>query len=121
MQKEESQKRKGGRPKKDPATLRDRVFSVRFSEIELLEVMERAGACSQDPAVYVRNAALGRELRPVPVVNREAWSTLGKFCGRISQVVASKKRGDPIFDFIGLDEFREMKALVVKLREALLK
>lgn len=118
MQKERDENM-GGRPRKEPDQLRSRVVSVRLTELEYLSVLEDAGKLRQKPGIFLRNAVLGRQLKAVPAINRESWTTLGKFCGRLNQIMADKGRGDTSFVHISLDEFRAMKELVVKLRQEL--
>lgn len=68
--------RKGGRPKLMTEEVR-KPCGVRLSELERLEVRQRADEAGLDFSVYCRNAILNSDApRVVPTINREAWLKL---------------------------------------------
>ena len=71
---------KGGRPKGDPAAVRDSTIGVRVSPAEYDALRAKAEQMSMTPAQWLRDAALTRRLPtpPVPAVNREQYAELAK-------------------------------------------
>src|SRR5260364_119952 len=73
-------KRKGGRPKGDPAALRVMTIGVRVSLDEYAALRQKAAQMSMTPAQWLREAALSRRFPspPVPPVNRERYAELAR-------------------------------------------
>src|SRR5260364_429563 len=69
-------KRKGGRPKGDPAALRVMTMGVRVALDEYADLRQKAAQMSMPPAQWRREAALSRPLPspPVPPVSRARYA-----------------------------------------------
>src|SRR5260364_83051 len=88
-------KRKGGRPKGDPAALRVMTIGVRVSLDEYAAQRQKAAQMSMTPAQWLREAALSRRLPspPVPPVNRERYAELARLAANLNQIAHSANEG----------------------------
>ncbi len=111
---------KGGRPKGDPAALRQFTIGVRVSasEYELLRV--RALQMRMSPAQWLREAAMTRRLPAPPVapVNREQYAELARLSANLNQLTRLANEGERVTIADGL--LRRMLDETKRLRLALL-
>src|SRR5260364_63399 len=85
-------KRKGGRPKGDPAALRVMTIGVRVSLDEYAALRQKAAQMSMTPAQWLREAALPRRL-PFPPVNRERYAELARLAANLNQIAHRANEG----------------------------
>ena len=88
-------KRKGGRPKAAPESLRDSTIGVRVSAAEYDALRAKSAAMNMTPAQWLREAALSRRLPtpPVPAVNREQYAELARIGANLNQLAHSANIG----------------------------
>lgn len=82
-------RRKGGRPKGDPAAVRALTIGVRVSPDEYAALQAKAQQMGMTPAHWLREAALSRRLPspPVPPINREKYAELARLSGNFNQLL----------------------------------
>src|SRR5260364_277936 len=113
-------KRKGGRPKGDPAALRVMTIGVRVSLDEYAALRQKAAQMSMTPAQWLREAALSRRLPspPVPPVNRERYAELARLAANLNQIAHRANAG---YAVTVADVFlRQLMEEVSRLRLALI-
>src|SRR5258708_130804 len=100
MAKEQDERRprprwKRGRPRLSASGRRGAaVPPVRMTAGELAASVAAAASCGLTLSELVRRRLLGRRLpRPVPRVNREAWSRLGPLAANLNQYVRAIHQG----------------------------
>src|SRR5260363_164384 len=88
-------KRKGGRPKGDPAALRLLTIGVRSSLDEYAALRQKAAQMSMAPAHWLREPALSRRLPspPVPPVKRERYAELERHAANLKQIAHRANEG----------------------------
>lgn len=91
-------KRKGGRPRGNPADVRAFTIGVRVSPTEYEELKTKAAQMGMLPAKWLREAALSRRLPtpPVPQINREQYAELARLSANINQLAHAINSGKPI-------------------------
>lgn len=82
---------KGGRPKKAPDEKRNVRVGCRLTDGEVLLLDKRRGKVSRGE--YLRRAAFENAPRPVPKINRQAWSDLGRSLGNLSTLAVAMRGG----------------------------
>ena len=71
---------------------RNRTVSSRFNDAELRIIDEKRGHLSKGE--FLRNCALGYPVpRPIPEINREAWSSLAKVHGTLETIAKFYSQG----------------------------
>src|SRR5260363_277519 len=112
-------KRKGGRPKGDPAALRVMTIGVRVSLDEYAALRQKAAQMSMTPAQWLREAALSRRLPspPVPPVNRERYAELARLAANLNQIAHRANEG---YAVTVAAEFGAIRKLRPKLGKAVL-
>ncbi len=113
-------RRKGGRPRLDPARVRAVTIGVRVSPQELAALQTKAARMGITPAQWLRHAALDRRLppAPVPAVNREQYAELARLSANLNQLAWHANRGDAVN--VDGDLLRRLGAEVRQLRLALI-
>lgn len=113
-------KRRGGRPKGDPAAVRVATIGVRVSAEEYSRLRSKSDAMSMTPAQWLREAALTRRLPspPVPPINREQYAELARLSANLNQLAKAANEGR----VIPMDEelLHNVSKEVSRLRLALL-
>ena len=91
-------KNRGGRPKGDPAALRDATIGVRVSLKEHLQLLDKARQMNMTPAQWLREAALSRRLPPPPVaaVNRAQYAELARLSANLNQLTRHASEGTSV-------------------------
>jgi hypothetical protein len=91
-------RRRGGRPKGDPAAVRVETIGVRVSMDEYATLRVKAEQMGMTPAQWLREAALTRRLPspPVPAINREEYAELARLAGNLNQLTRLANSGEPI-------------------------
>jgi hypothetical protein len=124
MAKEQDERRprprwKGGRPRLAASRRRGAALPpVRMTAGELAAIAAAAASCGLTLSELVRRRLLGRRLpRPVPRVNREAWSRLGPLAANLNQYVRAIHQGQAAGAPLALleDLRRELAALRLAL------
>lgn len=87
--------KKGGRPRLDPMTKRNRTIGVRVSQKELEDIEAKAREMGLPVGTWLRVAGQSRQLPrpPVPAVNRDLYAGLGRIGNVLNQVVRTSHRG----------------------------
>ena len=113
-------RRKGGRPRLDPANVRTVTIGVRVSPPELAELHDKAARMGMTPAQWLRKAALDRRLppAPVPAVNREHYAERARLAANINQLPWHANVGEVVS--VDVDLLRRLSAEVRRLRLALI-
>ena len=95
---EAPRRRRGGRPKGDPAAVRVETIGVRVSMDEYAALKFKAEAMGMTPAQWLREAALTRRLPspPVPTINREEYAELARLAGNLNQLARLSNSGEPV-------------------------
>lgn len=108
-----------GRPQLDSQAVRNSFIRIRVSAAELATIQEKANEMHMPVSSWLRHAALSRQLplRPVPVVNREAYAELGKIGNNINQLVRLAHQG---LAPLATGPLEELEALLRKIKLALL-
>ena len=75
-----------GRPRGDPATVRDATIGVRVSASEYATLRAKAAQMHLSPAQLLREAALARCLPspPVAAINREQYAELARLAANLN-------------------------------------
>lgn len=91
-------RRKGGRPRLDPASVRAVTIGVRVSPPELAALQAKAVHMGMTTAQWLRHAALDRRLppAPVPAINREEYAELARLSANLNQLAWHANRGEPV-------------------------
>ena len=91
-------KRRGGRPRSDPDTVRTDTIGVRVSASEYAALRLKSEAMAMTPAQWLREAALTRRLStpPVAAINREHYAELGRLAGNLNQLTRLANEGRPV-------------------------
>ena len=91
-------KRRGGRPKGDPAAVRAATIGVRVSASEYETLKTKAEQMGMTPAQFLRDAALKRRLPspPVPAVNRAEYAELARLAANLNQLTRAANEGRPV-------------------------
>lgn len=112
-------KDKGGRPKGDPAAVRDITIGVRVNAAEREALNRKAKHMGMSPSQWLRMAALQRKLPPppVPAANLEAYGVLSRLAINFNQVARSANEGRAVVSPSLLLGVREE---IIKLQQALL-
>jgi len=115
-----SRRRKGGRPKLDPAAVRAITIGVRVSPSEYAALKDKAAQMGVTPAQWLRQAALSRRLPspPVPAINRAAYAELARLTGNVNQLAWHANRGEGVH--VDADLLRRLGLEVRLLRLALI-
>mgnify|MGYP003818038523 CR=1 FL=1 len=89
------QGRKGGRPKGDPAVVRQLTIGVRVNTAEWEALQGKARVMGMSPAQWLRTAALKRQLPPPPMpeANRAAYGELTRLAININQIARAANEG----------------------------
>lgn len=113
-------KRRGGRPKNEPGTVRDVTIGVRVSPSEYVALKAKADAMSVTPAQWLRQSALSRRLPSpsVPAINREEYANLARLAANLNQLAKAGNEGRNVVVNDGLME--RLTAEVNRLRLGLL-
>lgn len=113
-------RRKGGRPRLDPGSVRLVTIGVRVSLPELAELQAKAAFMGVTPAQWLRQAALVRRLppAPVPAVNREQYVELARLSANLNQLAWHANRGEAVI--VDVDLLRRLGTEVRQLRLALI-
>lgn len=113
-------KHRGGRPKGDPAALRDATIGVRVSAKEHLQLLDKARQMNMAPAQWLREAALSRRLPPPPVaaVNRAQYAELARLSANLNQLTRHANEGKSVVIADAL--LQRLTKEVSALRQALL-
>ncbi len=99
----------------DPPATRTLIRGVRFSPAEWATVEEQASLSGQPPTRYVREAALGAELRARPgALDREAVYHLARLGNNLNQVAKALNEGRGAGDVAGV--LAELRQLLGELR-----
>ena len=90
-----SRKFAGGRPKVDPADLRNATIGVRVSAGEYAVLRLKAAQMLMTPAQWLREAALSRRLPspPVAAINREQYAELARLAANLNQLAHLANEG----------------------------
>ena len=88
----------GGRPKGDPAALRDATIGVRVSSSEYALLREKAQQMHLSPAQWLRQAALSRRIPPppVPAINRVQYAKLARLSANLNQLTHHANAGKSV-------------------------
>ena len=115
-----SRRRKGGRPKGDPAAVRAITIGVRVSPSEYAALKDKAAHMGVTPAQWLRQAALSRRLPspPVPAINRAAYAELARLSANLNQLAWHANRGESVQ--VDADLLRRLAFEVRQLRLALI-
>ena len=91
-------KRRGGRPKGDPAAVRAATIGVRVSASEYETLKTKAEQMGMTPAQFLRDAALKRRLPspPVPAINRAEYAELARLAANLNQLTRAANEGRPV-------------------------
>ena len=91
-------KRRGGRPKSVPETVRRDTIGVRVSAAEYTALRHKSESMAMTPAQWLREAALTRRLPspPVAAINREHYAELGRLAGNLNQLTRLANEGRPV-------------------------
>jgi hypothetical protein len=113
-------KSKGGRPKGDPNSVKDKTIGVRVSPADFDILEAKAKAMGMYPAQYLREAALTRRLPspPVPAVNIEQYAELARLAANLNQLAKHANAGRMVS--VNNDLLASTTAEVQRLRLALL-
>lgn len=115
-----AKRKRGGRPKNAPGTVRDVTIGVRVSRSEFDALKLKADAMSLTPAHWLRQAALSRRLPapPVPAINREEYADLARLSANLNQLARAGNEGRNVVINDSLVE--SLRAEVNQLRLALI-
>lgn len=116
---EDKPKRRGGRPRKAPAALRNKRLNIRFTESEYSALCEKAAAANLTPTDYA-HAELIRADMPkfVPLVNREIYAKLLPLTTNLNQLAKMGQAGGNVV--VDLKALKAIYAEVVALRKSLI-
>ena len=91
-------KRRTGRPKAPPETVRRDTIGVRVSAAEYTALRHKSESMAMTPAQWLREAALTRRLPspPVAAINREHYAELGRLAGNLNQLTRLANEGRPV-------------------------
>ena len=91
-------KRRTGRPKAPPETVRRDTIGVRVSASEYTALRLKAESMAMTPAHWLSEAALTRRLPspPVAAINREHYAELGRLAGNLNQLTRLANEGRPV-------------------------
>lgn len=79
-------RRNGGRPSLPDVQLRRHRLQPAFTDIEIAQIEQSANAVGLSAVEYLRRITLGRHIIPVPAINREQYTELGKLAVNINQI-----------------------------------
>lgn len=90
-----SRKFAGGRPKGDPADLRNATIGVRVSAGEYAALRQKAAQMLMTPAQWLREAAHSRRLPspPVAAINRDQYAELARLAANLNQLAHLANEG----------------------------
>lgn len=99
-----------GRPKLDEQTVRHCTLRLRVNAAELAAIQEKANEMNMPVGSWLRHAALARQLpaRPVPAINRDAYTALGKIGSNINQLARLAHQGKAPLATQPLEELEEL-------------
>lgn len=88
-------KKRGGRPRGLPETVRRMTIGVRVNDAEWQTLQARARHMGMSPAQWLRTAALSRRLPPPPVpeTNRAAYAELTRLAVNLNQISRAANEG----------------------------
>ena len=91
-------KRRGGRPKNDPGTVRAITIGVRVSSTERDTLHAKAEQMGMTLAHWLRDAALSRRLPspPVPAINLDQYAELARLAANLNQLARAANEGRPV-------------------------
>ena len=101
----------------DPAKKRTHTLSARFNDAELAQITARKGKLTSGE--WLRSASLGRPIpNPIPAVNIELWSELGKIGANINQIAHQLNKKPEILNNqqnvdIILNEIKELRTYLL--------
>lgn len=112
-------KDKGGRPKGDPAAVRDITIGVRVNAAEREALDRKAKHMGMSPSQWLRTAALDRKLPPTPVpeANREAYGELTRLAVNINQLARAANEGRAV---VSPSLLLGVRKEIIQLQQALL-
>jgi hypothetical protein len=110
----------GGRPRRDPTSVRSATIGVRVSASEYARLRAKAAQMQITPAQWLREAALTRRLPspPVAAINREQYAELARLAANLNQLARLANEGTRVKVADAL--LAEMTLEVKRLRLALL-
>lgn len=93
-----ARKTKGGRPRNDPMTLRQKTIGVRVSASEYGAMRAKAIQMHMTVAQWLREAALTRHLPspPVAAINRAQYVKLSRLSSNLNQLAHLANEGKPV-------------------------
>jgi hypothetical protein len=85
----------GGRPRGDPADVRNATIGVRVSAGEYATLRTKAAQMHMTPAQWLREAALARRLPspPVAAINRQQYAELARLAANLNQLARLANEG----------------------------
>jgi hypothetical protein len=85
----------GGRPRRDPTSVRSATIGVRVSASEYARLRAKAAQMQITPAQWLREAALTRRLPspPVAAINREQYAELARLAANLNQLARLANEG----------------------------
>ncbi|WLI88540.1 plasmid mobilization relaxosome protein MobC [Massilia sp. R2A-15] len=115
-----TRKSAGGRPRGDPAAVRNATIGVRVSAGEYATLRAKAAQMHMTPAQWLREAALARRLPspPVAAINREQYAELARLAANLNQLTRLANEGGRVKVADAL--LRRMTIEAKRLRLALL-
>ncbi len=115
-----TRKSAGGRPRGDPAAVRNATIGVRVSAGEYATLRAKAAQMHMTPAQWLREAALARRLPspPVAAINREQYAELARLAANLNQLTRLADEGGRVKVADAL--LRRMTIEAKRLRLALL-
>lgn len=106
------------RPRKTKSAVRNNRITVRFSDVELVALFEKADRLRLPPSDLLRRAALGQKLpRAVPEINLKTYLELGRVGNNVNQFLRNFYLGQAIAPPAGL--FEELAELIRAARREL--
>ena len=78
------------------SSLRSKIKGVRLTDAELQDICTAARACNMPPSVFMRSVVLGKKIDskpPVPQINAQAYTQLGKVGGNLNQIALKLNSG----------------------------
>ena len=116
---ESKPKRRGGRPKKSPAALRNKRLNVRFTESEYGVLCLKAAAANLTPTDFAHAKIIGADIpKSVPKLNIEMYRWLHPLAVNINELAKKANSGEQVqLDSSSLNSFSNE---LNKLRRALL-
>lgn len=116
---ESKPKRRGGRPRKAPAALRNKRLNVRFTESEYAQLCEKAVAANLTPTDYAHAELVGADMpKSVPKINIDMYRWLQPLAVNVNGLAKKASSGEQVN--IDSTALKQVVAEIIKLRKALL-